>query len=254
VGGLGVEIKESPVTDEEFAEMSQFVADYLAASVNNEEDGGRMRWYPWHSAEYRYNHIRNVVSIAAEIAEREGAAVDVTRVAALFHDVAKLSAEQDAHAAVGAHIAREWLTTRAEYPPSFVESVCSAIEEHSYQGDLAELPLETRCLLEADLLDKVGANGLVLLFLRMGYESHDRMNAADVAGRVVERGRDVNERVVSDTAESLAHQRLERATWFREWLESEIAGIEPNDADPAEDESETIETADPDAETGSDTR
>jgi uncharacterized protein len=229
---LGVEIKESPVSEEEFEAMKAFVADYLAASVNNEDDGGRMRWYPWHSAEYRYNHILNVTALATRIARREGADVDVTRVAALFHDVAKLSAEQDAHAAVGAGIAREFLTTRAEYPTSFVEAVCAAIEDHSFQGELTELPLETRCLLEADLLDKVGAHGAVLLFLRMGYESRSHLEAAEVAERVLERGKDVKARVVSDTAEGIAHQRLERVQWFREWLEEEVAGLEEFESDP----------------------
>src|SRR6056297_838045 len=115
---MGVEIKESPVSDTEFEEMKDFVYEYLAASVENEDGGGRMRWYPWHSAEYRYNHILNVVQLAEEIAEREGANVDVTRVAAMFHDIAKLEAEQDRHAEVGANIARQYLTTHCDYPES----------------------------------------------------------------------------------------------------------------------------------------
>ena len=102
---MGVEIRESPVSDEEFEAMKQFVHDYLAASVENEDEGGRMRWYPWHSAEYRFNHILNVADLATHIARKEGANVDVTRVAALFHDVAKLDADQDVHADAGATVA-----------------------------------------------------------------------------------------------------------------------------------------------------
>ncbi len=70
---MGIEIKESAVSDAAFEEMKGFVSDYLAASVENEDDGGRMRWYPWHSAEYRFNHTLNVVDLAADIARREGA-------------------------------------------------------------------------------------------------------------------------------------------------------------------------------------
>ena len=249
---LGVEIKESPVGDAEFEEMRTFVADYLAASVNNKDDGGRMRWYPWHSAEYRYNHILNVVELATRIARRENADVDVTRVAAVFHDVAKLSAEQDAHAAVGADIARQFLTTRGEHPPSFVDAVCAAIEDHSYQGDVDELSLEARCLVEADLLDKVGAHGAVLLFLRMGYESRSHMDAAEIAGRVLERGRDVKARVESDTAEGIAHQRLERVQWFREWLEAEVAGVsDPDDGTEPEATTDADGATDRDPDAGS---
>ncbi|MFB6140384.1 MAG: HD domain-containing protein [Halosimplex sp.] len=226
---MGVEIRESPVSDGEFEEMKAFVHDYLAASVESEDDGGRMRWYPWHSAEYRFNHILNVVEIAEEIAESEGANVDVTRVAALFHDIAKLEVDQDLHAEEGARIAREYLTTHGDYPASFVDEVCAAVREHSYQGDLTDLPLEAQCLIEADLLDKVGANGTALMLLRMGYESRTHVDAAEMVGRVLERGRDARDRVRSDTAESIVHRRLKRVKWFKEWLEAEVADVDPSE-------------------------
>jgi uncharacterized protein len=231
---MGVEIRESPVSEDEFEEMKQFVHDYLAASVESETEGGRMRWYPWHSAEYRYNHILNVAEIAAEIAEKEGANVDVTRVAALFHDIAKLEAEQDIHAEAGARIAREYLKSRTDYPESFIEEVCDAVADHSYEGDLADVPLETQCLMEADLIDKVGANGTTLMVLRMGYESRTHMDANEMVGRVLERGEDAVSRVRSETAESIAHQRIKRVRWFKEWLEDEIAGMDPIDIDEPE--------------------
>ena len=223
---MGVEIQESPVSEEEFAAMEEFVRDYLTASVESEEEGGRMRWYPWHSAEYRFNHIRNVVELSAEIAEAEGANTDVTRVAALFHDIAKLEVEQDVHAEEGARIAREYLTTHCEYPDSFVDQVCDAVRDHSYQGDLTSLPLETQCLIEADVLDKVGANGAALMMLRMGYESRTHMDAAEMVGRVLERGEDAKDRIESQTAYDIAHRRLKRVVWFREWLDDEVAEVD----------------------------
>ena len=227
---MGVEIRESPVSDEEFEEMQTFVHDYLAASVESENDGGRMRWYPWHSAEYRFNHILNVVDLAAEIAREEGANVDVTRVAALFHDIAKLEVDQDLHADEGARIAREYLESHGDYPASFVDEVCAAVRDHSYQGDLTDLSLETQCLIEADLLDKVGANGTALMLLRMGYESRTHVDSAEMVGRVLERGRDAADRVESDTAEGIVHRRLKRVRWFKEWLEAEVSDIEGDDS------------------------
>ena len=223
---MGVEIKESTVSEEAFAEMEQFVYDYLAASVENEEDGGRMRWYPWHSAEYRFNHILNVADLASHIARKEGANADVTRVAALFHDIAKLEADQDVHAEEGARVAREYLETHGDYPASFVDEVCAAITDHSYQGDLSDVSRETRCLMEADLLDKVGANGTTLMLLRMGYEARTHMDANEMVGRVLQRGEDAVDRVRSDTAQSLAHRRIKRVRWFKEWLEGEVAEME----------------------------
>ena len=220
---MGVEIREPVVSEDDYAGMETFVREYLSASVANEDDGGRMRWYPWHSADYRFNHIRNVVELAAEIAEREGADVDVVRVAALFHDVAKLEVDQDVHAEAGARVAREYLESHADYPDSFVDRVCTVIENHSYQGPVTDLSLEAQCLIEADVLDKVGANGTALMLLRMGYESRTHMAAAEMVQRVLDRGTDVMDRIESDTAESIAHERLKRVKWFREWLEEEVA-------------------------------
>jgi uncharacterized protein len=230
-GTVGVEIKESAVSAEEFEDMMRFVEDYLSASVENEDDGGRMRWYPWHSAEYRFNHIVNVVDLATEIAQREGADVDVVRVAALFHDIAKLEAEQDVHAEEGARVAREYLATHGDFPQSFVEQVCQVVADHSYQGPLEDVSLETRCLIEADILDKVGANGAALMLLRMGYEARTHMDAAEMVERVLDRGRDATNRVESDAAESIAHQRLKRVKWFREWLEEEVPEMDHGDFD-----------------------
>jgi len=82
--------------------------------------------------------------------------------------------------------------------------------------------------MEADLLDKVGANGTALMLLRMGYESRTHMDANEMVGRVLERGEDAVSRVRSDTAESIAHQRIKRVRWFKEWLENEVADMEEN--------------------------
>ncbi|MFW6003771.1 MAG: HD domain-containing protein [Halanaeroarchaeum sp.] len=229
---MGVEVAEPSVSDAELDAMATFVFDYLDASVENEDNGGRMRWYPWHSAEYRFNHIMNVVELAAEIAEREGADVEVVTVAALFHDIAKLEADQDVHAEEGARIARKYLETHGDYPPAFIDRVSRSIEQHSHQGDLSELTLEAQCLVEADMLDKIGANGTALMLLRMGYEARTHMDAGEMVQRVLERGREAKRRIRSDAAESIAHQRLKRVKWFQEWLEGEVAEMDVDDERP----------------------
>jgi uncharacterized protein len=88
---------------------------------------------------------------------------------------------------------------------------------------VTELSLETQCLIEGDVLDKVGANGTALMLLRMGYESRTHMDAAEMVDRVLQRGEDALARVESDTAHSIAHERLKRVRWFQEWLEDEVA-------------------------------
>ena len=65
------------------------------------------------------------------------------------------------------------------------------------------------------------------MLLRMGYEARTHMDANEMVDRVVERGEDAVERVQSDTAESIAHQRIKRVRWFKQWLEGEVTGMEP---------------------------
>ena len=189
--------------------------------------GQALRLPAWTPGSYMIRDFaRHVVDLAAHIAEREGADVDVVRVAALFHDVAKLEVDQDVHAEAGARVAREYLESHGEYPASFVDRVCQSILDHSYQGDPTDLAVETQCLIEADLLDKVGANGTALMLLRMGYEAKTHMDAAEMVQRVLERGHEAAARVESDTAESIAYRRIKRVKWFREWLEEEVRGMD----------------------------
>jgi len=80
--------------------------------------------------------------------------------------------------------------------------------------------------MEADLLDKVGANGAVLMLLRMGYESRTHMDSAKMVDRVLQRANDHTERVVSDTRRghrSPAHQAREVAPG---WLEEEVSRMD----------------------------
>ena len=80
--------------------------------------------------------------------------------------------------------------------------------------------------LSVTFVGTIGANGTALMLLRMGYEARTHMDAAEMVQRVLERGQDALKRVRSDTAESIAHQRLKRVKWFREWLEGEVAEME----------------------------
>jgi uncharacterized protein len=47
-----------------------------------------------------------------------------------------------------------------------------------------------------------------------------------MVGRVLERGQDAKERIESQTAHDIAHRRLKRVVWFREWLDDEVADVD----------------------------
>jgi uncharacterized protein len=57
------------------------------------------------------------------------------------------------------------------------------------------------------------------------------MDAATMIERVLERGKQHAGRVESETANSLAHRRLKRVRWFREWLEDEVTEMELDESD-----------------------
>jgi uncharacterized protein len=52
------------------------------------------------------------------------------------------------------------------------------------------------------------------------------MDAAKMVDRVLDRAHDHTDRIVSDTAESIAHRRIKRVRWLREWLEEEVSRMD----------------------------
>jgi uncharacterized protein len=125
--------------------MTTFVRDHLRDTVKG--DGDRMRWYPWHSASYRFDHIMSVVNLAERIARGEDADVDTVRVAALFHDVAKFEVKQEKHAEEGAWVAEKYLDEQG-YPDAFVDRVCRIVKDHTRDLEEDDLPLDLGQLLQ----------------------------------------------------------------------------------------------------------
>ena len=95
---MSVKSEQIEVSSHDFEQMKEFVYKQLISSTEHDADGNRMRWYPWHSADYRFIHTLNVVSISTKIAQKEGANIDRVRISALFHDMAKFSSPQKTHA------------------------------------------------------------------------------------------------------------------------------------------------------------
>jgi len=220
-------VEPSGLDEAAIEEMEQFVHDYLEASVAIGDDGSRMRWYPWHSARYRFSHTLNVAALGRRIAEAVDADPAVVQVAALFHDVAKLEADQATHADEGARVAREYLKTHVDVPSSFVDAICDVVANHGHDGPIDALDPETRTMIEADALDKIGANGALLMLLRVGYEVRTHLDAAEMVDRIVDRGDSVAERVHSEPARRIAERRQTRARWIRDWLADEVVEMSP---------------------------
>jgi len=211
-------VGELGVTYEEFTEMAEYVREHLHDTVR--ENGDRMRWYPWHSAEYRYRHLIGVVDLAERIAREEGADVSIVRVAGVFHDAAKFQVKQEKHAEEGAWIAQKYLS-RNGFPDSFIDRVARVIRDHT-EGVDDDMPIESKVLIEADSIDKIGVAGATLMVMRVGYESRSHDEVPEIIDRVVSRGESVIERTETATGKRIARERTERAKQFKAWFEDEI--------------------------------
>lgn len=128
------------------------------------------RLYAAGDAAHDFDHVLRVTLLAVQIAEREGADVEVVRLAALLHDLpaASHSTEQAGaararaghhHAAADAAVA---LLQGAGIDPQRLENVAHCIRAHRFRdASVQPQTLEARCLYDADKLDAMGAIGVM---------------------------------------------------------------------------------------------
>jgi uncharacterized protein len=106
------------------------------------------------SFNYRWEHVKTVVTLAQQLANLTGADQDVVIAAAWLHDVRKDA--KDLHPQEGALFARAFLPA-TNFPPEKIERVAQAIEDH--MGLWLDEPLanlESQVLWDADKLAKIG--------------------------------------------------------------------------------------------------
>lgn len=132
-----------------------------------------------------FDHILRVMHTAEEIAQAEGADVEIVRTAALLHDIG-LDQGRAGHETSAANRAREILRNMnlakvsgalddsSNKPPQgysdeFIEAVAHAIEAHRFRSGPAPDTLEAKVLFDADKLDSIGAIGIARAFAFGGW-------------------------------------------------------------------------------------
>lgn len=143
-----------------YEEMFRFVEQELA---EYDAHGGMAKNKIRYS---RMDHIRRVYRWMLQLydayPEREMIDLDALRIAVIFHDSGYGQIERGEHAKAGAGICRKFLTEHG-YPAEKTEFICDMIARHSDKGLLMQdIPPELVLLLEADLLDDTGAQGVVM--------------------------------------------------------------------------------------------
>lgn len=117
------------------------------------EENGRPSNYPFRS---RFEHTMRVYRWAIKLQSKLGGDLDVIVLAALLHDIGwDKSGERD-HAEVGAELAVEYLDSIG-VDADIIRQVGEIIMIHEDKDSDRELSLEAKIVMDADLLDEVGA-------------------------------------------------------------------------------------------------
>ncbi|WP_022853927.1 HD domain-containing protein [Thermodesulfatator atlanticus] len=129
------------------------------------------KFYENAGSSHRLDHVKRVIALAEHIAQKEGADVDVVKVAALFHDIGRQKEKETqgkiCHAAYGAEKVKEILA-KYNLPQDFIERVSGAIRCHRFRSNERPKTLEAMVLFDADKLDALGAVGIGRAFLFAG--------------------------------------------------------------------------------------
>jgi HD superfamily phosphodiesterase len=213
------------VTLEQFHEIRSFVHDYLVRTAAT-SDQDWVKRFP-RAAEHRWHHTLNVLRNAESILTGESAsedAAEVVRVAVYLHDVSMFVCGHEVHGQVSAEIGEDYLS-KMKLPRSFVDRVKRAVAEHG--TDLGPLPpaeqgelfsWEGKVLLEADILDKLGATAIAGALLTLGARAtlpHEAPGAIS-GGATMERAVVFKDYIWTATGQSLAKRRF---AFFLEFLD-----------------------------------
>jgi len=117
-----------------------------------------------------FDHTQRVYNLTLKISEGEDIDLDIVKIAALLHDIARTKEEEDesiCHAEEGVKIAKDILT-EMDFPVEKINDVCYAIKVHRYSKCLKAETREAEILQDADRLDALGAMIISRVFMRNG--------------------------------------------------------------------------------------
>ena len=169
-------------------------------------------------------HTLRVLCNALWLLEEEKleADMDVVIAASLLHDVGRMLERWTGlhHAASSAEIARV-LLPRLGFPKGKVESVASAILEHSFSlGGRPSSP-ESCVLSDADKLDAIGAIGIARVFMYSGEHGRDIEASLKHFEEKILKLKDI---MYTETAKRIAEDRHRFTVEFIERIKREIEG------------------------------
>jgi len=168
------------------------------------------------------DHAERVRQIAEDIGQREGADLDILRVAALLHDIG-VPINKERHYEIGALLA-QGILLQFGFTEDEIEPIAHAIEAHSRYGGPDPQTLEGRILQDADAVEYVGATGLARAIVRgleSGAYSGDLSELPALIDGLIER---VDGTLHTERGQALVRDRIAYLRAFQERLKAEIEG------------------------------
>lgn len=148
----------------QYREMFEYVRHCLEKQCVNLPEAGMGKLGISYS---RYQHIVRVykwmLRISAQL-KADQMDMESLKIATIFHDIGYgMDGEKEPHAKISAKMCQDYLEER-NYSHQKVEFICSLIERHSMKRLLysKNTEIELIVLMEADLLDDTGAQGILI--------------------------------------------------------------------------------------------
>lgn len=129
---------------------------------------------------HSYDHTLRVYNLAVHIGEIENADLEIIKIAALLHDIARFEEDEVqgkiCHAKRGAEIAQEYLKS-LDLSQDKIDAIKHCILAHRNKTNIKPETIEAKVLFDADKLDSIGAIGIGRDFMfaaEIGAEFHDK--------------------------------------------------------------------------------
>lgn len=139
--------------------VTQYAQEKILTALNPEPE-----LHLYSGQKYRWEHTLRVTQYGKQIAEAEGANVEVCIAACLLHDVEKFNDGNDrSHGRNAARTIRPFLE-QTGYSPEDVDNICYSVAVHvdGQAGYEHEHTLEAKVVSDADNVDRFGAYRILL--------------------------------------------------------------------------------------------
>lgn len=150
------------------ADISEMI-DYVRREINS---GSRESAFKFRD---RFKHTLRVLKWAERIWEFEGGDLEVIKIASIFHDAGW--DDEIHHAIVSRNIASDYLNN-IDIDERKKEKILEAIKNHSFRDGEKPLNLESYIVMDADILDEVGALSILWDAMAEGYEKKSSYRSA----------------------------------------------------------------------------